>query len=59
MIYREAEIPDGAVGRIALFPKHSVVDIRSDVADKVIDRCKNSTLRGRPFNIDYDRSDHG
>ena len=57
MIYREAEIPDGAVGRIALFPKHSVVDIRADVADKVIDRCKNSTLRGRPFQIDYDRGD--
>jgi len=59
MIYREAEIPDGAVGRIALFPKHSTVDIRADVADKVIDRCKNSTLRGRPFRIDYDRGERG
>ena len=55
MIYSEADLPKGSVGRIALFAKHSLVDVRSDLADTVIDRCGNASLRGRTFRIGHDR----
>jgi ATP-dependent RNA helicase DeaD len=55
MFYREAQLPEGAVGKIALFPKHTLVDVRADVADDIIERCRESKLRGKKFKIDYDR----
>jgi ATP-dependent RNA helicase DeaD len=55
MLYREAQLPEGAVGRITLFPKHTLVDVRADCADQVIERCRDSKLRGKKFKIDYDR----
>jgi ATP-dependent RNA helicase DeaD len=55
MLYREADLPKGSVGRIQMLPRHCLVDLRKDLVDKVFDRCKNSTLRGQPFNIDLDR----
>ncbi|MBK1880838.1 DEAD/DEAH box helicase [Luteolibacter pohnpeiensis] len=55
MMYREAGVPDGTLGRITLFPKHTLVDVPSEVADQVIQRTRNSKLRGKTFRIDYDR----
>ena len=55
MLYREADLPKGTVGRIRLMPRHSLVDVRSDLVKKVFQRCEHSTLRGRPFKIDLDR----
>ncbi|MCB1229012.1 MAG: DEAD/DEAH box helicase [Verrucomicrobiae bacterium] len=55
MMYREAELPEGAIGKITLFPKFTLVDVRADQADKIIDRCRDSKLRGKKFRIDYDR----
>jgi ATP-dependent RNA helicase DeaD len=55
MFYREAQLPEGSVGRITLFPKHTLVDVRPDVADDIIERCRESKLRGKKFKIDYDR----
>jgi len=55
MMYREAGLPDGCLGRITLFPKHSLVDVPQELADQVIQRTRNARLRGRPFRIDHDR----
>jgi len=55
MMYREAGLPDGCLGRITLFPKHSLVDVPQELADQVIQRTRNARLRGRPFRVDYDR----
>ena len=55
MLYREADLPDGCLGRINLFPKHTLVDVPAEFADQVIKGTKSSKLRGRSFRIDRDR----
>ncbi len=55
MMYREAGLPDGCLGRITLFPKHALVDVPQEFADQAIQRTRNARLRGKPFRIDYDR----
>ena len=55
MLYREAGLPDGCLGRITLFPKHSLVDVPEQLVGQVMDRTRNARLRGRPFRIDVDR----
>lgn len=55
MMYREAGIPDGSLGRITLFPKHTLVDVPQDFADQTIRNIRNSKLRGKTFRVDYDR----
>jgi ATP-dependent RNA helicase DeaD len=57
MIYRECNVPDGSLGKITIFPKHTLVDISKEIADDVIDGLKNAKLRGRTFRIDHDRKD--
>jgi len=48
-------LPDGCLGRITLFPKHSLVDVPEKFVGQVIDRTKSARLRGRPFRMDVDR----
>lgn len=55
MIYRECELPDGALGRIRIFPKHTLVDVQKDQADRVIKGLQGSRIRNRSFKIDHDR----
>ena len=55
MLYREAGLPDGCLGRISLFPKHSLVDVPEQFVGQVIDRTRTARLRGRPFRMDVDR----
>jgi len=55
MLYREAGLPDGCLGRITLFPKHSLVDVPEQFVGQVIERTRNARLRGRPFRMDVDR----
>ncbi|NQW99630.1 DEAD/DEAH box helicase [bacterium] len=55
MLYREVGLPDGCLGRISLFPKHSLVDVPEQFVSQVMDRTRNSRLRGRPFRMDVDR----
>jgi ATP-dependent RNA helicase DeaD len=55
MMYREAGIPDGSLGRITLFPKHTLVDVPEDHAQQAIRNTKNSKLKGKTFRIDLDR----
>ena len=55
MLYGEAGLPDGCLGRITLFPKHSLVDVPEEFVELVIERTRNARLRGRPFRMDRDR----
>jgi len=55
MLYREAGLPDGCLGRISLFPRHSLVDVPQGFARQVIDRTRSARLKGQPFRIDVDR----
>ncbi len=56
MMYREAGLPDGSLGRITLFPKHSLVDVPEGLADQAISKTKGAKLRGKAFRIDHDRA---
>ncbi|MEM1085787.1 MAG: DEAD/DEAH box helicase [Verrucomicrobiota bacterium] len=55
MLYNEAGLPQGAIGHVKLFHKHSRVDVASEHAERVIEVVKGSTIRGRKFILDYDR----
>jgi ATP-dependent RNA helicase DeaD len=55
MLYREAGLPDGCLGRITLFPKHSLVDVPDQFVNQVMERTRTARLRGRPFRMDVDR----
>jgi ATP-dependent RNA helicase DeaD len=55
MLYREVGLPDGCLGRITLFPKHSLVDVPEQFVPQVLDKTRNARLRGRPFRMDVDR----
>jgi ATP-dependent RNA helicase DeaD len=55
MMYREGGLPDGSLGRISLFPKHTLVDVPEDYAQQVIRSTRNSKLKGKTFRIDLDR----
>jgi ATP-dependent RNA helicase DeaD len=55
MLYREAGLPDGCLGRITLFPKHSLVDVPEQFVGQVMERTRSARLRGRPFRMDVDR----
>ena len=55
MIYRECEVADGSLGKITIFPKHTLIDVDKEVAERVIKGLQKAKLRGRSFKIDYDR----
>lgn len=55
MLYNEAGLPQGAVGKIKLFNKHSCIDISKDFAERLIQSTKGMKIRGRAFVLDYDR----
>jgi ATP-dependent RNA helicase DeaD len=55
MMYREAGLPDGSLGRITLFPRHTLVDVPEQFADQVIRSTRSSKLKGKPFRVDVDR----
>ncbi len=57
MLYNEAKLPAGAIGRIKLLPKHTLIDIREDHAEKAIAAGKVAVLSGKRFKLDYYR-DH-
>jgi ATP-dependent RNA helicase DeaD len=55
MMYREAGLPDGSLGRITLFPKHCLVDVPEGLADQAIQKTRTAKLRGKAFRMDHDR----
>jgi len=59
MIYRECSVPDGSLGKITLFPKHTLIDVSPDHAEEIISGLRGAKLRGRTFRIDHDRKPGG
>ncbi|MCW1887045.1 DEAD/DEAH box helicase [Luteolibacter flavescens] len=59
MLYGEAGLPDGAVGHVKLFAKHSSIDVRADCAERLVQISKGAQLRGRNFILDFDRGPRG
>jgi len=55
MFYREGKIPDGTVGHIQLFERHTLVDVEKDAATKLCRNLSNSKLRNQRFRIGPDR----
>ncbi|MGB6223605.1 DEAD/DEAH box helicase [Haloferula sp.] len=55
MLYNEAGLPQGSIGHVKLFDRNSRIDVAKEVADRVIEVCKGSTLRGKKFILDHDR----
>lgn len=55
MMYREGGLPDGSLGRITLFPRHTLVDVPEEFAQQAIRNTGKSKLRGMGFRIDFDR----
>ena len=55
MFYREGKLPDNSVGHIALFERHSLIDVEKDHADALCNNLSNSKLRNQRFRIGPDR----
>jgi len=55
MIYSEAQLPKGSLGRIQLLHKHSLVDVKTEFAEKVIEATKEATLKGIRVRLDFPR----
>jgi ATP-dependent RNA helicase DeaD len=55
MIYSEANIASGSLGKIRIFPKHSLVQVKEGDENKVIDALKGQKLRGKAFPCRLDR----
>lgn len=55
LLYNEANLPSGAVGRIHMFPKHCLIEVRSDVADDAMEVAQDAKLRGKPFRLNPDK----
>jgi ATP-dependent RNA helicase DeaD len=51
----EAQIRGDRVGRIELKDTFSVVEVASDVADRIISALNGTSMRGRSLRVDYDR----
>ncbi len=55
MFYGEGKIPDGSVGHIQLFDRHSLIDVEKDSAATLCRNLSNSKLRNQRFRIGPDR----
>ena len=59
MMHNELNIPRGSVGKITLFPKHTLIDVSNDYADTAIEGARTAKLRGKNFILDRDRGRGG
>ncbi|BCX48128.1 RNA helicase [Haloferula helveola] len=55
MLYNESGIPQGSIGHVKLFFKHSRVDVDAKVADQLIGAMKSVKYRNKPFVLDHDK----
>jgi ATP-dependent RNA helicase DeaD len=52
MIYSESGLPQGSVGQILLFPKHTVIDVPERLANQVISGTRSAKLCGKRVTLD-------
>jgi len=55
MLYRESGVPDGAIGSMRLFAKHSSIQVAKEHANTLVDRLRGKKYHNRAFIIDHDR----
>jgi len=55
MFYREGEVPDGSLGHIKLFPRHTIVEVPEECVEKTLRALGKSKLRGKPFRVHRDK----
>jgi ATP-dependent RNA helicase DeaD len=55
MFYREGQVPDGTLGHIKLFPRHTIVEVPEECVEKTMRALGKSKLRGKPFRINRDK----
>lgn len=55
MLYSESGLANGKIGKIKMFPKHCLVEVPKDQANKIISSVKGAKLRGKSFMIGLDR----
>jgi len=55
MIYSEASLPKGAVGRIRLLHRHSLVDVGREFADRVLQQTRGARMKGVHVFMDHAR----
>lgn len=55
MIYSECSIQNGSLGRIRMFPKHCLVQVKESDADNICRDLKRAKLRGKSFATYRDR----
>ena len=53
MIYSESNLPPGSIGQILLFPKHALIDVPEQFANKIISRTRSAKLRGKRIKLDF------
>ena len=51
----EAAISGDQVGRIEIRDTFSIVEVASDVGERVIQALNGTTVKGRSLRVDYDR----
>jgi ATP-dependent RNA helicase DeaD len=54
MFYREGQVPDGALGHIKLFPRHTIVEVPEECVEKCLMALSRAKLRGKPFRVHRD-----
>ena len=55
MIYSSCNVKGGSLGKIRIFPKHTLVQVKEGLENKVIQGLKGEKLRGKPFPCRLDR----
>ncbi len=55
MFYREGQVPDGSLGHIKLFPRHTLVEIPEDCVERTLAALRHAKLRGKPFRAHVDK----
>jgi ATP-dependent RNA helicase DeaD len=55
MFYREGQVPDGALGHIKLFPRHTIVEVPEECVEKSLMALSRAKLRGKPFRVHRDK----
>jgi ATP-dependent RNA helicase DeaD len=55
-IANEAQVPSRDIGPLDIGEEHTRVYVPLDVATRVIDALRKTTMRGRKFAVDHDRA---
>jgi ATP-dependent RNA helicase DeaD len=59
MLYNESGVPQGSIGHVRLFARNSRIEVKAEVADKIIEAARGTNLRGKHFILDHDRGPQG